>query len=278
MSRSIALGSVSKSLRNLLLEEMTITPKVPITLLGPDEPGDARRVNLFLHRVEEHPQLRNNDFRLKRGTPDTLIAPPLPLVLTYLMTAYAVTDADTGNADAQSILGEAMRVFYQHPVVPDIHLEDDLSESGEELRAIRLPLDAEEVSRIWTTFDEPFRLSVQYEVSVVQLDQSPAAERPIPQRVRTIGVPDVRAPFDPPRLVGIHPISGPTGTAVTVTGENLTGWRATVGMTGVEVVAGMPLTGDTFVFAVPAGLDPGFHRIRIDVSRMARTTLFFEVV
>jgi hypothetical protein len=276
VSRSVALGSVSKSLRKLLVSQ--IDPPVPVTLLGPDEPpGADRRINLFLHRVEEHPQLRNVDFQLKRGTADTLIAPPLPLVLTYLMTAYALSDADTGNADAHSILGAAMLVLHQHPVIPDNCLEDDLSGSTEQLRAVPIPMDAEEISRIWSTFGEPFRLSVQYQVSVVQLDQPSETERRMSRRVSTISVPPVRAPFEPPMLTGIQPALGPAGTArVTVTGRNLAGWQATVSMTGVEVAARLPLTDDSFEFTVP-DLDRGFHQVSVDVSQLVRATFFFEV-
>jgi hypothetical protein len=277
MSASTALGSVGKSLRNLLMDRMTINPAVTVTLLAPDETGGNRRVNLFLYRVQEHPQLRNADYHLKPGTSGILVAPPLSLVLSYLMTAHAVTDPDTGNADAHALLGEAMRVFHQHPVVPRDNLEDDLEDAREELRIVQVPLDSEEVSRVWGTFDKPFRLSVMYEVSVVQLDQSSDTERPLPQRVRTIGVPDVRAPFVPPRVTGLAPVSGPPGTVVTVTGEQLTGWRATAAISGTEVLAGIPVTGDAFTFTVPATLGTGFHRVRVDVSRLARATFFFEV-
>ncbi|WP_119730205.1 DUF4255 domain-containing protein [Thermomonospora amylolytica] len=277
MSTSTALGSVSKSLRSLLLDQMTITPVIPVTLLAPDEVAEERRVNLFLYRVREHPQLRNLDHRLKPGTSDTLIAPPLSLILSYLMTAYVVNDPQTGNADAHSILGEAMRVFHQHPVVPEANLEDDLDEAREELRIVQVPLDIEEIGQLWSIFDKRFRLSVTYEVSVVQLDQSPAAERPLARRVRTVGVPEVRAPFTPPQVTGISPVSGPAGTVVTVHGAHLAGWRADATMTGTTVVTGLPLTEDSFTLTVPATLEPGFHRLRIDVSRLARATFFFEV-
>src|SRR3712207_8072530 len=54
-------------------------------------------------------------------------------------------------------------------------------------------------SHVWSTFSQPFRLSVLYEVSVVQLEQGADRTRTLPARVRTVGVPDVRAPFRPDR-------------------------------------------------------------------------------
>ena len=277
VSAATALGSVSRSLRSLLLDEMTIVPATPVTLLAPDEAAGDRRINLFLCQVREHPQLRNLDYQLRPRTAGTLVAPPLSLVLSYLMTAHTVSDPQTGNADAHAMLGEAMRVFHQHPVVPEASLEDDLAEAREELRIVQVPLDTEEISQVWGTFDRPFRLSVMYEVSVVQLDQSPSADRVIAPRVRTVGVPEVRAPFVPPRLTGIDPASGPPGTVVTVHGTHLEGWKASVTMTGVEVVVDLPLVADSFTFTLPATLDPGFHRLRVDISRLARATFFVEV-
>ena len=87
MSGAMALGAVSKSLRTTLVNGMH-DERVPVTLRGLGDSGN-RGVNLFLHRVDEHPQLRNADFRLQPGRADTLVAPPLSLVLRYLMTAYA---------------------------------------------------------------------------------------------------------------------------------------------------------------------------------------------
>lgn len=277
MSAATALGAVSRSLREQLLDLMELTPPVAVTLLAPDEAGGGnRRVNLFLYRVTEHPQLRNADFRLRPGTSDVLEAPPLSLVLSYLMTVYAPNDPDTGNADAHAILGEAMRVFHERPVVPSDLLDPELADATEELRITPVPLDPEDVGRVWSTFDAPFRLSVAYEVSVVQLDQSADARRSLPQRVRTIGVPRVRAPFDPPRVTAMAPLSGPPGTVVTVAGVHLEGWRADVTVSGVPV-ATVSLDDDDFEFAIPTEVDPGFHQVRVDVSRLARSTTFFEV-
>ncbi len=278
MSASTALGSVSRSLRNLLIAEMTIAPTVTVTLLAPDEAGAARRVNLFLYRLQEHPQFRNNDFSLRAGTTATLAAPPLSLKLHYVMTAFAANDPQTGNADAHAILGDAMRVLYEHPVIPDAHLVDDLGQAREQLRVMQVPLDSDEFGRVWSTFDVPYRLSAMYEVSVVQLDQSATTDATLAERVRTIGVPQVQAPFVPPVLNGITPGSGPLGTTVTVSGENLEGWQANVHMTDVEAAADVALLGDSFTFDVPAGLDAGFHQVKVEVSQLTRATFFFEVV
>jgi hypothetical protein len=277
MSASTALGAVSESLRNLLVAEMTIEPEVAVTVLAPDEGGGNRRVNLFLYQVRENTALRNLDWQVKQGQPDRLVAPPLSLNLFYLLTAYAPNDAQTGNADAHAILGEAMRVLHDHAIVPDEHLAGDLAAAREQVKITSNPVDLEELSTVWTTFTQPFRLSVLYEVSVVQLDASPAAERPMAPRVRTVGVPDVRAPFHPPVVHQLQPQRVAAGDDVTFVGEHLRGWKAYVTVTGRVLATGLDLTGDRFTLKLPADLPPGLHQVRVDVSRLFRMTFLLEV-
>src|SRR5262245_32093214 len=134
MSQSTAIGMVSESLRALLAGEMRLAPSVPVTVLAPDEAGGERRINLFLYKVQENASLKNLDWQVKRDSPNKVTPPPLSLNLFYLLTPYAANDPQTGNAVAHEILGEAMRVFYEHPVVPDAYLAAGLQDSREEIR------------------------------------------------------------------------------------------------------------------------------------------------
>jgi hypothetical protein len=277
VSASTAIGMVSASLRNLLVGEMQLTPTVDVTILGPDERGGDRRVNLFLYKLAENAFLKNQDPTVVPGSPNRLVPPPLSLELYYLLTAYAQNDPQTGNAAAHQILGEAMRVLYENQVVPQAHLDPGLTDAREQLRIVHDSLDPEELSRIWTTFSQPFRLSVLYRVQTVQLDVLLAGQRPLPQRVRRTGVPDVRAPFAPPAVLGMTPAAGPPGTTLTFTGEHLAGWRATVTVAGQPVLTGLDLTSDTFTGAVPASLQQGFYDVTVNVSGLFRRAFLLEV-
>jgi hypothetical protein len=277
MSAGTAIGMVSESLRDMLVGEMTLTPPVTITILSPDESGSEPRVNLFLYKVDENPFLKNLDWQVRPGNPNRLVPPPLSLNLSYVLTAYAPSDPLTGNVTSHEMLGEAMRVFYENPVVPPDYLATGLEDAQEEIRIVHAPLNVEEMSRIWSTFTEPYRTSSLYEVSVVQIDMLPVSEQPMPKRVRTIGVPDVQAPFQPPIVTTLTPTSGPAGTVVTFQGQHLDGWRADVRVTGIAVLDDFALTGDSFTATIPASLDPGFHQVRIDISGLFRRVFFFEV-
>jgi hypothetical protein len=275
MSASTAIGMVSESLRNLLRTEMTLTPTVEVTVLAPDETGGARRINLFLYRILENATLKNLDWQVKRGDPSRIAPPPLSLNLYYLMTPYAQNDSDTGNATSHAILGEAMRVFHEHAVVPQSALVPDLRGATEQIKIMLNPLDPDELGRVWTTFSQPFRLSVLYEVSVVQLEL--LSERPMSKRVQRTGLPEVRAPFRPPVVEQLSPLSGPIGAQITVSGRYLAGWPASVSINGQRIIDRVPPTGDTIAATIPAGLAPGFHEVQVDVAHLHRRVFFFEV-
>ncbi len=278
MSASTAIGMVGQSLQAFLEADMELLPAVDVTLLAPDEPSTStRRINLWLCEIRENAHLRNKEWEVSRTDPTRLTPPPLSLNLLYLMTPFAQSDPQFGNTTAHEILGEAMRVFHQTPVVPEAHLVPGLQDAREQVKIVPSQVDLDELSQLWSTFSEPFRLSVLYEVSVVQLDQTPAAERTMAQRVTTVGVPDVRAPFKPPVVDRIEPASGPAGTVVTFSGEDLHDWRAYVSMSGQSVEGGLDIVGDSFTATIPAGLPLGFHRIRVDVSHLFRRTFHFEV-
>lgn len=277
MSSSTAIGMVGESLKTLLEEEMSVSPTAAITLLAPDESSSTRRINLFLYKIQENTHFRNMDWEVSRSDPTKMTPPPLSLNLYYLMTPYAINDVETGNASAHAILGDAMRVFHQFPVVPSSYLAAGLADAREQIKIMPVPVDMDELSKVWSTFSTPFRLSVAYEISVVQLDLSSDSERDMPPRIRAIGVPQVSAPFSVPKVTSITPLSGAAGASISINGEHLRGWKAYVTI-GTQLVAdGVDLNADSFSVAVPGGLPGGFHRVRIDISKLHRSTFYFEV-
>jgi hypothetical protein len=170
-----------------------------------------------------------------------------------------------------------MRVFYENPIIGPTYLDPGLTAAREQLRIIHASLDPEELGRLWTTFTQPFRLSVLYQVSTVQLDMLPASQSPIPQRVRRVGVPGVRQPPDLPEVLAMSPGSGAAGSPVTFTGVHLAGWQASVLILDQLAVDALELTADTIVAVVPAGLGLGFYDVTVDVSGLFRRTFLFEV-
>jgi len=277
MSGSTAIGMVSESLQRLLAGEMSIMPAVDVTLLAPDETDTQRRLNLFLYKIQENPHLRNQDWQLVPGTADQLMPPPLSLNLYYVMTAYAVNDPQTQNSTAHAILGDAMRVFHEFAIVPEAYLVNGLLDAREQIKIVLLSFDPDEMSRVWTTFSEPYRPSVLYEISTVQIDVSAAQQAAMAPRARSIGVPRVNAPYRPPVVERMTPASGPAGTTITFEGQHLAGWQAYVRLLRSTILDGEALDSDSFTMTLPPDAVPGFYEIRIDISHLHRRVFFFEV-
>lgn len=234
----LAIGAVTKAIAELLTRKMNkppllgnVTPKV--TTLPPDDDrvDDADGVNLFLYRVSHNPHMSNTPWRGDANSPGGGRRPPLSLTLHYMLTAYAkkADGAAFDDVTAHHLLGNAMAVLHEHPVLNDVHDADfdagldtqfarELRDSFEKVKVTMVPSTMEEFSKIWTGLSKSYRLSVVYDVSLVQiapLSHAPAAGPPVQDvsaRVGTIG---------PPRVASVEPASGPAGGLLTIRGANL---------------------------------------------------------
>jgi hypothetical protein len=126
------------------------------------------RINLFLYQTVVNAALRNMDIpRLNE-----IGRPPLALNLYYLITAYG---EDSSKFIDHLLLGRAMRVLHDHPLLGREELEtvlaaSDLHRQIERVRITPQPMSVDEMSNLWTTFQTQYRVSAAYQVSVVLID------------------------------------------------------------------------------------------------------------
>jgi hypothetical protein len=232
MSNALALAATTRTLHNLLTQA---TPNV--TFLPLDKAHDAGatdQLNLFLFSTALAAAWRNSDpVGLAPGETGPA---PLPLVLHYLVTAYA-----TDEAGAHVLLGRAMSILHDHPVLDGQEIHDatsaDLPDSNlhlqaERLRITPLQITTHDMFELWSGFSTNYRISQAYEVSVVLIDSSRVSTAALPvlrrgpddRGPRTVASPaaDLTAVLPPlgapvatlgttVRLVGEHLMSGVTG-------------------------------------------------------------------
>jgi len=104
-------------------------------------------------------------------------------LLRYLMTAWG-RDAET----QQKILGLTIQALYDKAIIsgPDLEINDVnsvLEGTDEALKVTLSPLSLEERTRVWHAVQKPYRLSVAYEVRVVNLDSTEGERRkPVTRR------------------------------------------------------------------------------------------------
>jgi hypothetical protein len=217
----------------------------------------------------------------------------LGLQLFYLLTPLGTRpepDSAVGD-DAHLTLGAAMQTLHEHPVLNDAHLPgfdadavlpDFLRDSFEQVKVMLMPVGLDELSKIWSTINQPYRLSVAYEVSLVELTPTP----PPPVGggiVASTGVTVIT--LDPPRLTKLIPAGGALARivagAVTPNELRITGFGLSFpGQTPIVRVGGQPApiasapppTDQALTVALPASLEAG-PQVDARVTLNQRTSL-----
>ncbi len=212
MSNFLAMGAVTAVMRGLL--EASVTRHNLATILGaapevsalpPDRitsaSGSPDRINLFLFQATENAAWRNQGQPARNAHGDRSSNPYLALDLHYLVTAY-------GSADFRSevLLGHAMHVFHETPVltrqtITDVlasltpgALADALISAGlanqvEQIKIVPRVMNMEEVSKIWTALQSQYRSTAAYQVSVVLIQSDHPARSALPVLTRGLPVP-----------------------------------------------------------------------------------------
>jgi uncharacterized protein DUF4255 len=180
MSNHAAIAAVTATLTKMIQAAVAADATVSSGTVTARPPDLARRgapgnqINLFLYRTSIDPAWRNQDPPAIR--PGETGQPPLPLVLSYMITAYGENDEEIL---AHRLLGIAMGVLNDRPVLPRSQIASALSPPGsglehqvERVCLIPDPIPQDEISRMWTTFSTPYRISATYHAAVVLIDST----------------------------------------------------------------------------------------------------------
>ena len=181
MSTPEAIATVTAVLQHMLVQA---SPGADITTSPPGSArnnGNGNQLNLFLYATHINTAFSNAPppSQVRPGESGT---PPLALVLKYLITAYGANDDDIAG---QGLMGQAMRLFHDHPVLGQVDIEgiapdSDLQHQIERLRITPDPLSLDDLTKLWNSFQTEYRLSAGYEVSVVLIDSTRAGRAPLP--------------------------------------------------------------------------------------------------
>jgi Pvc16 N-terminal domain len=296
-----AIYQVTRALRMLLRSQLVLRSTSAVVTLLP--PGDAlpevSGVNLYLYRVTESPSTKNRPWPGDRATPPSNQR-ALGLHLFYLLTPLG-TKPDNASFeqgdDAHTMLGIAMLTLQENPVLNDVHLpgfDADvvlpgfLLNSYEQIKIYLVPTSVEELSKIWATINQPYRLSVAYEISLVELTPTPPP--PIGGGIVTsTGVSVIT--LDAPRLTALSPTSGAlvhiAGNTITPNDLQITGFGFSFpGQSPIVQLGGQPVviksvpapTDQALTVVLPTDLDAGPQAdVRITLNRRTSTALQFTV-
>ncbi len=297
-----AVYDVTRALRMLLYSQLLrVSASAVVTLLPPgDDLPEASGVNLYLYRVVESPSTKNRDWPGDRVTGPATV-PALGLELSYLLTPLGKAP-DNGSPDlgddAHTMLGVAMSALARYPVLNDVHLPDfdadavlsaALQQSFQRVRVTLLPTDLDSLSKIWSTINKPYRLSVAYEVSLVEV--VPADPLPNDDGPAVLSTGLTVHPFTTPVIDALVPAAGAVAAVsggalvaqtLTVAGSGLT-WRATApavlfGGTSLALAAAPPPSPNALAVTLP--LDPPAGPqvdVRVQAGALTSPALAFVV-
>lgn len=223
MSNAWAIAAVTRTLYNLLNDarkdfsdipsEIRPSEGIKIKTLPLDRVREEKEIiNLFLYRTEINPAWRNMSMPGKVRPGETGY-PMLPLNLYYLVTAYG-KEGDIGDEASQILLGWAMHILHDHPVLDRAEIEKALASSGlhdqvERVRITPHPISSEEISKLWNAFQTPYRISAAYEASVILIESKWPTKTPPPVLKRSEedrGVEATASPVPPfPALGSVRP-------------------------------------------------------------------------
>jgi hypothetical protein len=155
--------------------------------------------------------------------------PAVSLTLHYLLTAYAKKSVDAIRDDvtAHQILGNALAILHEHSVLNDVHDTDfdadldtqfapELRNAFDKVKITSSPISMDDFSKIWTGLSKAYRLSVAYEVSLIQvapIQPAPMPGPPVQRTNLTVGT------LSAPAITRIEPSSGPAGASATIKGS-----------------------------------------------------------
>lgn len=172
MAGYTAIVDVGNMLVQLLKEEMVpdvISGSHGIGLCSPTDKGDFA-LGIHLYDIRECEEVRTSGM-LNTGW-DRQQFPPMFVSLYYMITAYSDSDLKFRAAEEQRILGRVMQVLYDHTVVPSGLLPNRLS--GLECRIELVNLELDEKLKLWNTPDTPYKASLFYRVTPVEVESARA--------------------------------------------------------------------------------------------------------
>lgn len=147
-------------------------PRAELNDLSTDIQVNQPMLTIFLYEIAEDPTSRNRPpvRSLPPGAPISR-KPPMALLLRYLITPWGA-DPETQH----QMIGRALQVFYDDAIWTGEELTGSLAGTADALQFTLTPLTLDQKSWIWYAIQKPYRLSLNYEVRVVNLDSLDISE------------------------------------------------------------------------------------------------------
>lgn len=291
MSNHLAIATVTFVLGQIVdAAAESAVPGAGVTTQRPGAPAPTTttnsgpHVNLYLYQVTPNDAWRNEDLPTRGSNGELVRRPQAALDLFYLLTFFG----DETELEPQRILGSVATTLHARPELtrerirsvirtalnadPNHYLaRSNLAEQVELVRFSPLPLNLEELSKLWSVFlQTPYSLSIAYQGSVVLLEADGAPQQAAPVRERNVYVEPVRRPVIEELLSRSGPNDPPSADRpilstdlLVIMGKELQGDDTRVLLSGIEVTSFEEAGNTRIILSIPAGLQAGTRAVRV---------------
>ena len=244
MSNALAIAATTAVLRGILqsgLVRAQLSPVISsfsVSALPPDRidtsANEPNQLNLFMYQATHNPGWRNVDLPSRDRRGERISNPPLSLDLHYLLSAY-------GSADlhAEILLGVGMHLLHEMPVLTRAAIRDaftppvggslpatlqalaaaGLAEQLELVKICPAPLSTDEMSKLWSAFQDKYRPCAAYTATVVLIETRAPTRESLPVQRSILAV----KPMTRPAIESIEPpmVDFAPGATVAIRGSDL---------------------------------------------------------
>jgi hypothetical protein len=291
VSNYLAIATVTSVLSQLIgvasdaaVPGAGVTTQRPGTPSGNSTPDSGPHVNLYLYQVSPNAAWRGDDLPTRDPSGGLVRRPRAALDLFYLLTFFG----DEAQLEPQRILGSVATALHARPVLtrenirsvvrtavttdPNHFLaESDLADQVELVKFSPLPLNLEELSKLWSVFlQTPYSLSVAYQGSVVLLEADGSPRQAAPVRERNVYVEPMRRPVIEELLSRQGPNDPPAAgrpivasDQLVIRGTQLRGDDTQVLVGGVEAPSLEEVSNTRIILSIPTGVQAGTRAVRV---------------
>ena len=170
MADYTALVEAGSALVEMLRENLTPEPisnRELIALCSPHE-SENNQLTLYLYQVEEDTQGVESGYYQVSQTVQRVR--PTRYNLRFLVTAHSKAPVQLRQADQYRMVGAALQVLRDHPVIDREYLSGSLAEQDARIHVVLEKTSQDQLMKIWNNTSNTYKLSFTVLLTGVEID------------------------------------------------------------------------------------------------------------
>ena len=170
MADYTALVEAGTALVEMLRDNLTPEPIGNRELIAQCAPHESKnnQLTLYLYQVEEDTQGAQSGYYQVSREVERLR--PTKYNLRFLVTAHSKAPAQLKEADQYRMVGAALQVLRDHPVIDQEYLSGSLAEQNAQVRVVLEKTTQDQLLKIWNNTSSAYKLSFVVLLTGIEID------------------------------------------------------------------------------------------------------------